>query len=125
MRRVCLRWGSRSSKAFDEVPQAIPASDADLRPSTLTAVVGAASLNQLGIFASQRTARLRSDTQHRHTVVATLSDAGVMKKNANMMDPNSVAADAALAVWLEMWNTDSDIARRICSADFRIHFLIS
>jgi hypothetical protein len=46
-----------------------------------------------------------------------------MNKNTNMMDTNSVAADAALAVWLEMWNTDSEIARRICSDDFRIHFL--
>jgi hypothetical protein len=63
--------------------------------------------------------------EHRHTVVATLSDAGVMNKNANMLDTNSVAADAALAAWLEMWNTDSEIARRICSEDFRIHFLIS
>lgn len=34
-------------------------------------------------------------------------------------------ADAALAVWLEMWNTDTEIARRICSGDSRIHFLIS
>jgi hypothetical protein len=48
-----------------------------------------------------------------------------MNKNANMMDTNSATADAALAVWLEMWNTDSEIARRICSEDFRIHFLIS
>lgn len=60
--------------------------------------------------------------KHRHTVVATLSDAGVMNKNTNMVDTNSVDADAALAVWLEMWNTDSEIARRICSNDFRIHF---
>lgn len=48
-----------------------------------------------------------------------------MNKNENMADTNSVAADAALAVWLEMWNTDSEIARRICSEDFRIHFLNS
>ncbi|MCV7128827.1 MULTISPECIES: nuclear transport factor 2 family protein [Mycolicibacterium] len=48
-----------------------------------------------------------------------------MNKIANMVDTNSAAADAALAVWLEMWNTDSEIARRICSEDFRIHFLIS
>jgi hypothetical protein len=40
-------------------------------------------------------------------------------------DTNWVAADPALAVWLEMWNTDAEIARRICSADFRIHFLNS
>lgn len=48
-----------------------------------------------------------------------------MNENTNMADTNSVAADAALGVWLQMWNTDSDIARRICSADFRIHFLVS
>lgn len=48
-----------------------------------------------------------------------------MTKNANIVDTDRAAADAALAEWLEMWNTDSDIARRICSADFRIHFLIS
>ena len=48
-----------------------------------------------------------------------------MDKNTNMVDTYSVAADAALALWLEMWNTDSEIARRICSEDFRIHFLIS
>ncbi|AQT79636.1 hypothetical protein B1R94_10685 [Mycolicibacterium litorale] len=45
--------------------------------------------------------------------------------NTDIVDTNQVAADAALAVWLEMWNSDSEIARRICSADFRIHFLIS
>jgi hypothetical protein len=45
-----------------------------------------------------------------------------MNKNANMVHTNSAAADAALALWLEMWNTDSEIARRICSEDFRIHF---
>lgn len=48
-----------------------------------------------------------------------------MNKNTNMAETNSVAADAALAMWLGMWNTNSEIARRICSADFRIHFLIS
>jgi hypothetical protein len=42
-----------------------------------------------------------------------------MNENANIMDTNWAAADAALAVWLEMWNTDSEIARRICSEDFR------
>ncbi|GAA2564792.1 hypothetical protein GCM10010409_46750 [Mycolicibacterium diernhoferi] len=41
-----------------------------------------------------------------------------------MVETDTAAADAALAVWLQMWNTDSEIARRICSADFRIHFLI-
>jgi hypothetical protein len=60
--------------------------------------------------------------EHRHTVVAPVSDGGAMNEHTNMVDTNSVAADAALAVWLEMWNEDSEIARRICSADFRIHF---
>jgi hypothetical protein len=45
-----------------------------------------------------------------------------MKENANMVDTSWAAADAALAVWLEMWNTDGEIALRICSEDFRIHF---
>ena len=48
-----------------------------------------------------------------------------MNENANMVDTNLAAADAALAVWLEMWNTGGEIARRICSEDFRIHFGIS
>ncbi|OBF58915.1 hypothetical protein A5756_06540 [Mycobacterium sp. 852002-53434_SCH5985345] len=48
-----------------------------------------------------------------------------MNKNENLMETNTAAADAALAVWLEMWNTDGEIARRICSEDFRIHFLNS
>ncbi|MDG5485065.1 nuclear transport factor 2 family protein [Mycolicibacterium gadium] len=48
-----------------------------------------------------------------------------MNENANMVHTQWAAADAALAVWLEMWNTDSEIARRICSDDFRIHFLNS
>ena len=47
-----------------------------------------------------------------------------MNKNANTVDTYWAAADAALAV-LEMWNTGGEIARRICSEDFRIHFLIS
>jgi len=54
-----------------------------------------------------------------------MPDAGVMNEKTNMMETNPVAADAALGVWLEMWNADSEIARRICSADFRIHFLVS
>lgn len=54
-----------------------------------------------------------------------MSDAGVMNQNTKTTETNSAAADAALAVWLEMWNGDSEIARRICSEDFRIHFLIS
>jgi hypothetical protein len=48
-----------------------------------------------------------------------------MNEDENLMKTKSAAADAALAVWLEMWNGDVEIARRICSADFRIHFLIS
>jgi hypothetical protein len=48
-----------------------------------------------------------------------------MNENANMMETDSATADAALAVWLEMWNADPEIARRICTEDFRIHFLNS
>lgn len=48
-----------------------------------------------------------------------------MDENTNMVDRTGAGADAALAVWLEMWNTDAEIARRICSEDFRIHFLNS
>ncbi|MET0705049.1 MAG: nuclear transport factor 2 family protein [Mycobacterium sp.] len=48
-----------------------------------------------------------------------------MNENTNMVETNRAAADAGLAVWLEMWNGDTEIARRICSDDFRIHFLIS
>jgi predicted DNA-binding transcriptional regulator YafY len=48
-----------------------------------------------------------------------------MTNNTNLAETKSAAADAALAMWLEMWNSDSEIARRICSNDFRIHFLIS
>jgi hypothetical protein len=65
------------------------------------------------------------EREHRHTVVDGVTDAGVMNKNTDTVGTNSAAADAALAVWLEMWNTDSGIARRICSEDFRIHFLVS
>ena len=54
-----------------------------------------------------------------------MSDAGVMNEDTKVMETSTTTADAALAVWLEMWNGDSDIARRICSDDFRIHFLIS
>jgi hypothetical protein len=35
---------------------------------------------------------------------------------------DTTTAQHALDVWLTMWNTDSDIARRICSDDFRIRF---
>jgi hypothetical protein len=45
--------------------------------------------------------------------------------NENMVETNLAAAEAALAVWLEMWNTGGEIARRICSEDFRVHFLVS
>jgi SnoaL-like domain len=48
-----------------------------------------------------------------------------MNENTDMMDTNCAASDAALAVWLEMWNGDGEIARRICSEDFLIHFLNS
>lgn len=48
-----------------------------------------------------------------------------MNENTKVMNTSWAVADAALALWLEMWNTDSEIARRICSEDFQIHFLIS
>lgn len=48
-----------------------------------------------------------------------------MDENTNMVKAHRAAADEALALWLEMWNTGGDIARRICSDDLRIHFLIS
>lgn len=48
-----------------------------------------------------------------------------MNQDTNTMETNPAVADAALAVWLQMWNGDAEIARRICSEDFRIHFLIS
>ena len=53
-----------------------------------------------------------------------VADAEVMTENLNTVETDTAAADAGLAVWLEMWNSDSAIARRICSEDFRIHFLI-
>jgi hypothetical protein len=65
------------------------------------------------------------ETECRHTVVATVPDAVAMNEHSNMVDTDAAAADAALAVWLQMWNTDSEIARQICTADFRIHFLVS
>lgn len=48
-----------------------------------------------------------------------------MNENTNTIDATPATADSALALWLEMWNSDSEIARRICSDDFRIHFLNS
>ena len=54
-----------------------------------------------------------------------MSDAEVMNEDTKTTETNSATADAALAVWLKMWNGDHEIARRICSEDFRIHFLIS
>jgi hypothetical protein len=63
--------------------------------------------------------------KHRHTVVAAVSDAGAVNENTNKRETDSAAADTALEVWLEMWNTSSEIARRICTDDFRIHFLNS
>ncbi len=67
----------------------------------------------------------RYRTECRHTVVARLSDAVGMTENRDTMTTSGAAADAALAVWLTMWNSGGDIARRICSEDFRIHFLNS
>ena len=48
-----------------------------------------------------------------------------MNENANAIKTNPAAADAALGVWLAMWNTNGGIARRICTEDFRIHFVMS
>lgn len=48
-----------------------------------------------------------------------------MNDNMDMVGTNAAVADAALAVWLQMWNSDSRIARRIRRDDFRIHFLVS
>ncbi|MEU0494802.1 nuclear transport factor 2 family protein [Mycobacterium sp. NPDC006124] len=48
-----------------------------------------------------------------------------MNENTKTMDGNVSASDAGLEVWLTMWNSDGEIARRICSHDFRIHFLNS
>ncbi|KMO80051.1 nuclear transport factor 2 family protein [Mycolicibacterium obuense] len=48
-----------------------------------------------------------------------------MTENRDTMTTSGAAGDAALAVWLTMWNSDGEIARRICTDDFRIHFLNS
>jgi hypothetical protein len=46
-----------------------------------------------------------------------------MTENTN---PTSGAtARQSLDLWLTMWNTDGDIARRICADDFRIHFAVT
>ncbi|MFE7225666.1 nuclear transport factor 2 family protein [Nocardioides sp. NPDC057577] len=42
------------------------------------------------------------------------------------MDPTTdTTARRSLDLWLTMWNTDGDIARRICTDDFRIHFAVT
>ena len=66
-----------------------------------------------------------SGGEHRHTVVAAVPDADAMNEHANTVDTHTTASDAPLAAWLEMWNDDGAIARRICSDDFTIHFLNS
>ncbi|TRW89114.1 nuclear transport factor 2 family protein [Mycolicibacterium sp. 018/SC-01/001] len=48
-----------------------------------------------------------------------------MNRTSETTNIDQSAADKALGVWLQMWNTDGEIARRICSDDFRIHFLNS
>ena len=68
---------------------------------------------------------LKWQPECRHTVVAPLSDAVDMTENRDTMTTSGAAGDAALAVWLTMWNSDGEIARRICTDDFRIHFLNS
>ncbi|OIJ24050.1 nuclear transport factor 2 family protein [Nocardioides luteus] len=42
-----------------------------------------------------------------------------------MHPPTNAAARRSLDLWLTMWNTDGDIARRICADDFRIHFAVT
>jgi SnoaL-like domain len=42
--------------------------------------------------------------------------------NATTSTNNATTAEQSLSVWLEMWNTDGEIARRICTDDFAIFF---
>ena len=35
------------------------------------------------------------------------------------------SARRSLDLWLTMWNTDGEIARQICTDDFRIHFAVT
>lgn len=39
--------------------------------------------------------------------------------------PTIASPRNALDLWLTMWNSDGDIARRICAEDFRIHFAVT
>jgi len=46
-----------------------------------------------------------------------------MTENTNLTSGST--ARQSLDLWLTMWNTDGDIARRICADDFRIHFAVT
>ena len=51
-----------------------------------------------------------------------------MTENTNPTTTPTTALPAArqsLDRWLTMWNTDGEIARQICSDDFRIHFAVT
>lgn len=48
-----------------------------------------------------------------------------MTENTDLTTSTHTAARASLDAWLTMWNTDGDIARRICADDFRIHFAVT
>ncbi|MCE0536157.1 nuclear transport factor 2 family protein [Kineosporia rhizophila] len=37
----------------------------------------------------------------------------------------TTSARHSLDLWLTMWNSDGDLARQICSDDFRIHFAVT
>ncbi|WP_159574043.1 nuclear transport factor 2 family protein [Curtobacterium sp. 18060] len=37
----------------------------------------------------------------------------------------TTTAQESLDLWLTMWNTDGEIARKICADDFRIHFAVT
>ncbi|WP_299572260.1 nuclear transport factor 2 family protein [uncultured Williamsia sp.] len=45
---------------------------------------------------------------------------------SEQLSPKALSvARESLDSWLTMWNTDGDIARRICAGDFRIHFAVT
>ncbi len=38
---------------------------------------------------------------------------------------STMSSRQALDLWLTMWNSDGEIARQVCSDDFRIHFAVT
>ena len=42
-----------------------------------------------------------------------------------MTTTDADGARRCLDLWLTMWNSDGDLARRICADDFRIHFAVA